>query len=145
LHGQWQEIAGRPGVQVQTIQRGGEVFVLARSNDRAAKETAIRKRPLIALQRSFRRLALLLSKGRLKSPRKAYRRLGRLEERHASVWPYLEEAEIVEQAGGLRLIWRWSKARLRNIRLRDGAYLLRSNLEPLDPDLLWRQYIQLTD
>ena len=77
----WQEIAGRPGVQVQTIQRGGEVFVLARSNDRAAKETAIRKRPLIALQRSLRRLALILSKGRLKSPRKAYRRLGRLRER----------------------------------------------------------------
>jgi transposase len=145
LHGEWEEIAGRPGVQVQTIQRGGEVFVLARSHDRAAKETAIRKRPLIALQRSLRRLALLLSKGRLKSPRKAYRRLGRLEERYASVWPYLQEVEIVEQAGRLRLIWKWSKERLRNIRLRDGAYLLRSNLEPLDPDLLWRQYIQLTD
>lgn len=145
LYGEWQEIAGRPGVQVQTVQRGGEVFVLARSHNRAAKETAIRKRPLVGLQGSLRRLALLLSKGRLKSARKADRRLGRLEERYSSVWPYLEHAEIVETSDGLRLQWRWSKERLRHIRLRDGAYLLRSNLEPLDPDLLWRQYIQLTD
>lgn len=36
--------------------------------------------------------------------------------------------EIVEQAGGLRLIWKWSKERLRNIRLCDGAYF-RRNLE----------------
>ena len=145
LHGDWQEIVGRPGIRVQTIQRGGEVFVLARSCDRASKETAIRKRPLVALQRSLRRLALLLSKGRLKSMRKAYRRLGRLEERYATVWPYLEYAEILEQGGGLMLLWKWSKERLRHLRLRDGAYLLRSNLEPLEPDLLWRQYIQLTD
>jgi transposase len=145
LHGEWQEIEGRPGIQAQTIQRGGEVFLLARSADRARKESAIRKRPLLGLHRSLRRLELLLNKGRLKNARKADRRLGRLEERYASAWPYLQSAEITEENGHPRLVWKWSKERLRHLRLRDGAYLLRSNLEPLEPDLLWRQYIQLTD
>ena len=145
LHGEWQEISHRPGVQVQTIQRDGEVFVLARSRDRAKKETAMRKRPLVALHRSLGKLALLIQNGRLKKNGKADRRLGRLEERFSGVWTYLEYAEIVERGGKAKLVWKWNKERLRNIRLRDGAYLLRSNLEPLHPESLWRQYIQLTD
>lgn len=143
LQGNWEEIKHRPGVQVQTIQRDGEVFVLARSRDRASKETAIRKRPLIGLHRSLRRLAVLIKKGRLK--RKADRRLGRLEERYSSVWSYLEEVEIVKRGGQSVLEWKWSKKRLRHVRRRDGAYLLRCNLEPLDPEDLWKLYIQLTD
>lgn len=145
LHGEWQEISHRPGVQVQTIQRDGEVFVLARSRDRAKKETAMRKRPLVALHRSLGKLALLIQNGRLKKHGKADRRLGRLEERFSGVWTYLEYAEISKRGAKAKLIWKWNKERLRNIRLRDGAYLLRSNLEPLDPESLWRQYIQLTD
>ncbi|MGZ8940294.1 MAG: hypothetical protein ACXW32_13895 [Limisphaerales bacterium] len=31
------------------------------------------------------------------------------------------------------------------MRLIDGSYLLRTHLEPIDPDILWRQYVQLTD
>jgi transposase len=143
LKGKWEEIQHRPGVQVQTIERDGEVFVLARSRDRASKETAIRKRPLIGLHRSLQRLALLIHKGRVK--KKADRRLGRLEERYSSVWSYLEYAEIVERGGQATLEWKWSKKRLRHLRIRAGAHLLRCNLDPLDPQDLWSVYIQLTD
>jgi hypothetical protein len=31
LEGDWQEIAGKPGVRLQLLQEGGETFVLARS------------------------------------------------------------------------------------------------------------------
>lgn len=31
------------------------------------------------------------------------------------------------------------------MKLRDGAYLLRSNMAPVDPRILWRQYVQLTE
>jgi transposase len=44
-----------------------------------------------------------------------------------------------------RLLWSWNKARLRGAKLRQGAYLLRTNLDPMDPDALWRQYVQLTE
>ena len=42
-------------------------------------------------------------------------------------------------------MWSWNKARLRGAKLRQGAYLLRTNLDPMDPDALWRQYVQLTE
>ena len=29
-------------------------------------------------------------------------------------------------------------------KLRQGAYLLRTNLDPMDPNALWRQHVQLT-
>jgi transposase len=39
LEGDWQEIAGKPGVRVQLLLDGGETFVLARSLQRAKKES----------------------------------------------------------------------------------------------------------
>ena len=50
----------------------------------------------------------------------------------------------IEHRGG-RLLRSWNKARLRGAKLRQGAYLLRTNLDPMDPDALWRQYVQLTE
>ena len=45
----------------------------------------------------------------------------------------------------VRLLWSWNKVRLRGAKLRQGAYLLRTNLDSVDPDALWRQYVQLTE
>jgi hypothetical protein len=45
----------------------------------------------------------------------------------------------------LRLRWRWDRDALRLAACRDGAYLLRTNLEGSDPAKLWCQYIQLTE
>jgi hypothetical protein len=42
-------------------------------------------------------------------------------------------------------LWSWNKARLRGAKLRQGDYLLRTNLDPMDPDVFWRQYLQLTE
>jgi hypothetical protein len=41
--------------------------------------------------------------------------------------------------------WQWDSRQLRLMKLRDGAYLLRSNMARLDPAILWRQYVQLTE
>jgi len=42
----------------------------------------------------------------------------------------------------LRLSWRWNRDELHLVASRDGAYLLRTNLESSDPAKLWSQYIQ---
>jgi transposase len=141
LRGSWQEVAGRPGVKVQLLEDEGEVYVLARSVDRAQKELAMRRRQLLGLTRDLRSLRHLMRAGRLVDPGKVHQRLGRLEERWGGVWRCLKSVEVV--AGDLS--WSWDNARLRRLRLADGAYLLRTNLEPLDPALLWRQYVQLTE
>jgi transposase len=146
LHGDWQEVSGRPEVKVQLLEHAGETYVLARSAARASKESAMRRRQLVGLHRKLQAMARTLARGQLQNRDKMMMRLGRLEERYASVWPYLHKCEV--DAGGdgkPRLVWVWSKERLRHLRIRDGAYLLRTNLDPMDPECLWQQYIQLTD
>ena len=141
LEGDWQEIAGKPGVRVQLLLEGAETFVLARSLQRAKKESAILRSQLVRLHRSLRALRRVVAGGRLKDTSKIERRLGRLEERYPQAWSMLSEVE--HRSGSL--LWSWNKARLRGAKLRQGAYLLRTNLDPMDPDALWRQYVQLTE
>ena len=141
LTGNWQEIAGNPGVRVQLLSRGTETFVLARSLQRARKESAMLRNQLVRLHRSLGALSRVVARGGLKDPGKIERRLGRLEERYPQGWSMLS---AVEHRRG-QLLWSWNKARLRGAKLRQGAYLLRTNLDPMDPDALWRQYVQLTE
>ena len=82
LEGDWQEVAGKPGVRVQLLEEAGETFVLARSLQRAKKESAMLRGQLLRLHRSLRSLRRVVASGRLKDTSKIERRLGRLEERY---------------------------------------------------------------
>jgi len=141
LSGEWQQIAGRPEVQVQLVERDDEIYVLARSQARAQKELAMRRRWLQGASKDLRALQCSVRTGRLRDQRKIDQRLGRIQERWSTVWPYLQKIE----AGPREVHWRWNSRKLRSMRLRDGAYLLRSNMAAIDPEILWRQYIQLTE
>jgi hypothetical protein len=96
---------------------------------------------LVRLHCSLRALRRVVADGRLKDTSKIERRLGRLGERYPQGWSMLSEVEHRRSS----LSWSWNKARLRGAKLRQGAYLLRTNLDPMDPDALWRQYVQLTE
>ena len=56
LKGDWQEITGKPGVRVQLLSKSAETFVLARSLQRARKESAMLRNQLVRLHRSLRAL-----------------------------------------------------------------------------------------
>jgi len=111
-----------------------------RSRSRAQKESAMRSRLVRGLMRDLVRLRRVLRHGRLKDPDKVLLQLGRLKERYRKAWGYLK---ISFQH--LRLSWRSDRHALRLAASRDGAYLLRTNLEDSDPAKLWIQYIQLTE
>ena len=66
LEGDWQEIAGKPGVRVELLLEGAETFVLARSLQRARKESAMRRVQLTRLHRSLRALSRVVARGGLK-------------------------------------------------------------------------------
>jgi transposase len=138
LEGDWQKVSGE--VEVQLIAEDSETYVLARSRARAQKESAMRLRVLRGLMRDLIRLRRLLRHGRLKDPGKVLLQVGRLKERYQQAWRYLKIS--VED---LRLSWRWDREALRLAASRDGAYLLRTNLEDSDLVKLWSQYIQLTE
>lgn len=119
----------------------GELYVLAKSAGRRAKERAIRRRKLVGLLRTLRKLRrsapardpLLLRIGAAK--KQAGRAFG-----FVSLRLPREGEEVTPQTFTFQL----HKEKLRKAELRDGHYLLRSNLVGENPEVLWERYIQLT-
>jgi hypothetical protein len=135
----WRKV--RESVEVKLFADGGELFVLAKSEGRRAKETAMRRRRLARLLwrlRALRRSCpardqLLLRIGAAKKD------AGRAYGFVAIRLPKEGEA-VTRQSFTFRL----NKAKLKKAELRDGHYLLRSNLVGEDPAVLWDRYVQLT-
>jgi transposase len=129
----WHEV--RPGVQVKLLPQDGELYVFAQSRDRIAKERAMRKRQL---KRLWARLAKLSS---MKLSREALlMKLGAAQSQSPSAWR-LVEVKVDDQVAAFSYALRRNK--LREVRRREGRYLLRTNLTSTDPAELWRYYIQL--
>jgi transposase len=138
LSGTWEEISKE--VKVQLLAEGDETFVLAQSQDRAKKEEAMRWRQIRGLMRDLVCLRHSLRHGTIKDPDKVLMRMGRLSERWPRGWAYV----AVKWQGG-RLSWKWDRQALKLAGLRDGAYLLRTNLKDRTAPALWKIYVQLTE
>lgn len=138
LRGDWRQISQE--VRVQLLPEGPETFVLARSEARAKKEAAMRWRQVRGLMRDLVGLRRAIRHGTLQDEAKILMRVGRLAERWPRGWAY---ATVNWQAG--HVSWRWDRQALRLAGLRDGAYLLRTNLNDPSPERLWRMYVQLTE
>jgi transposase len=129
----WQKV--REGVEVKLSPENGELYVLARSGDRVHKERAMRRRQLKKL---WKRLGELQ---RMKLPRdRLMLKLGGAFQQ-APVAVRLVRVQT-PPGGGLR--FELLKDRLRQVRLREGRYLLRTNLTETDPARLWNLYMQLS-
>jgi transposase len=129
----WEDV--RPGVQVKLLPQDEELYVFAQSHDRIAKERGMRKRQL---KRLWARLAKLSS---MKLTREALlMKLGAAQSQSPSAWR-LVEVKVDEHAG--RFTYSLRRDKLREVRRREGRYLLRTNLTSTDPAELWRYYIQL--
>ncbi len=135
----WQKV--RESVEVKLFAEEGELYVLAKSEGRRAKERAIRRRKLARLLKALRKLRrsaptrdqLLLRIGAAK--KEAGRAFGFVPMR----LPQAGE-EVTRQTFTFRL----EKEKLQKAELRDGHYLLRSNLLGENPSVLWECYILLT-
>lgn len=139
------------GVEVKQVAgpEGDEVFLLARSADRRAKEQAMHQRFLVRLEEGLRKLEASMASGHLRDEGLANRRLGRLLEKNWRASAAFEIAieRLPEPAGKARLKITWNQqARWSEwTDLADGCYVLRSNLTNVDPATLWKRYIQLTE
>ena len=144
LEGTWTRVRDEVEAQVLPIPGGTETYVLCRSTARREKERAIRRRFSTRLEDALRRLATRVATGRLKDQATIARALGRLQERYASVADLYEMA-LQDEDGRLRLHWQLIEARRQWRDAREGAYLLRTNLEGQNAEELWTKYIQLTE
>jgi transposase len=140
----WTQV--RPGVEVKqvAIPQGEETYILCRTAGRKEKETAIRKRFSSSMEVALERLAKTIESGRLKDRHKMERRLGRMQARHPQVSD-LYELDLRDTPEGMRLSWNIKKDRQLWRGLREGAYLLRTNLQAGSAEELWSQYMQLSE
>jgi len=135
----WQKV--RDSVEVKLYQHEGELYVLAKSQGRQAKEIAMRRKRLARLLRKLRTMRkslpqrdqLLLRIGAAK--KEAGRAFGFVKIR----MPQPSQAVTRETFS-----FQVDQAKLKAAAQRDGHYLLRSNLTAEDPAVLWTRYVQLT-
>jgi transposase len=132
----WQVV--REGVAVKLLPQDKELYVLAQSADRVLKERAMRRRQLKSLIKRLRQLqAMDLSRDQL------LRKIGGAEAKHPAARRLLS-IELSKEGEALSWTFKLLRGKLREIRRREGRYLLRSNLTGKDPAKLWQFYIQLT-
>jgi transposase len=140
----WTQV--RPEVEVKkvAIPQAEETYILCRTERRKEKEKAIRNRFSSSMERALNALQKTIALGRLKDRNKMERRLGKIQARHPSVND-LYEVTLRDTAEGVRLVWQMKEDRKRWREAREGAYLLRTNLQADTAEDLWSKYMQLTE
>ena len=136
----WQKV--RDSVEVKLFAKDGELYVLAKSEGRQAKENAIRRKKLARLLRKLRAMQrsgpkrdqLLMRVGAAKTD------VGR-----AFGFVTIKLPKAGQEVSRETFTFHLDKVKLKEAELlRDGHYLLRTNLVGEDPAVLWERYMQLT-
>lgn len=136
----WEQ--AREQVQVKLLECEEELYILARSRGRVDKERGMRQR---RLRRLINRLKELKAQ---KLDRDALLlKLGGAKKEAGRAWGLIEiELPAKEQPAHTEsFTFRINRTKLRQVRRREGHYLLRSNLAHESPAKLWQFYIQLTE
>jgi transposase len=163
----------REGVQVKQLATEEDVYVLAQSDARIDKERGMRRRRLRryvdrlqALQtQTLTRDQLLMKLGAARHEAGRAARLVQVTISEASA--ITSKAAVATPKGrattrkiratkpkagatkqgkkAASLEFRLDRAKLRQVRRREGRYLLRTNLDAQQPERLWTFYIQLTE
>jgi transposase len=144
LKGDWTQV--RPEVEIKkvAIRQGEETYILCRTSGRKEKEKAIRKRFSNSMETALKGLEKAIVKGRLKDRNKMERRLGKIQARHPQVND-LYDLALRDTSEGVRLFWEIKEDRKSWRESREGAYLLRTNLQAETAEELWSKYMQLTE
>ena len=129
----WHE--ARPGVQMKLLAQDNELYVFAESADRVSKERAMRRRQLKWLWARLRQLS-----GMRLTREELLMKLGAARARTPTAWRLVK---IVVASNSADFTYQLDRKKLRQVRRREGRYLLRTNLTEHDPAKLWTYYLQL--
>ena len=131
----WQAV--REGVDVKLLPQEPELYVLAQSRARIHKERAMRRRKLKWLWGRLKQIAAM-DIGR----EELLMKLGAARAKARAAWRLIE----IEVASDVAMFsFALNRKKLRQVRRREGRYLLRTNLCGQDPAQLWQFYIQLVE
>ena len=137
----WQ--SARPAVDVKLLPQGDELYVLARSHDRVHKERAMRR---ARLKKLWQRLHQLQQQKRLTRD-ELLLKLGRAREEAGRAFDLVELHLPApdETVSAQTFTFTLRRTKLREVRRREGRYLLRTNLTGRDPAQWWQFYLQLVE
>src|SRR5512139_925231 len=125
----------RDGVEVKLLAQENEVYVLTQSRDRVHKECSMRRRQLKRLWERLHGLAQMqLTRDEL------LLKLGAARQQSPSAWRLVH---VTLPHGEQPFQFSLRKDKLRDVRRREGRYLLRTNLVGRDPAEMWAFYTQL--
>jgi transposase len=145
LEGGWTKVRDEVEAKLVAIPPSGtETYVLCRSTARREKERAIRRRFSARIELALKNLTQQVEQGQLKDRSKIERRVGRIQARHPQVADLYTMA-VAEREGRLAVEWKLIEERRGWREAREGAYLLRTNLEGESAEDLWTKYVQLTE
>jgi transposase len=131
----WQAV--RQGVEVKLLPQEQELYVLAQSRARVHKERAMRRRKLKWLWTRLGQISAMdIEREEL------LMKLGAARAKARAAWR-LVDVEVA--AEGATFSFALNRNKLRQVRRREGRYLLRTNLCGKEPAHLWQFYIQLVE
>jgi transposase len=131
----WQNV--RQGVDVKFLPQKQELYVLAQSRNRIAKERAMRRRKLKWLWARLKEIAAMdIDREEL------LMKLGAARSRARVAWRVID---VDVAADAPTFTFALNRKKLRKVWRREGRYLLRTNLGAKDPAQLWQFYIQLVE
>jgi len=125
----------REGVEVKLLAQPNEVYVLAKSVYRMNTDRSIRRRQLKGLWKRLKELAVM----KLKRD-KLLMKLGAARQQAPAAWR-LVSIQLPKKKKKFGFALR--KDKLREVRRREGHYLLRSNMAQRPTAQLWEFYLQL--
>ena len=130
-------------IEVKTCSGGDDepTYVLCRSEQRIAKDRAIRTKQEARLIADIEKLSRRIAEGKLVKPDKVNQAIGRLQERYPRVARYYKLSHEPETA---TLVAQFDADRHIKAEQLDGCYLLKTDRKNLSGDELWRTYTLLT-
>lgn len=132
----------REGVQVKRLACEEDVYILAKSDARVDKERAMRRK---RLKRYLARLAQLQQQVLTRDELLMKLGAARHDAGRTAGVVKVSIPKSASDTGSAGFEYRLDRARLRQVRKREGRYLLRTNLHAGAPEQLWSFYIQLTE
>jgi transposase len=138
LNKPWAKV--RDGVQVKRLATEEDVYVLAQSDARIDKERGMRRK---RLRRYIERLKVL--QGQSLTRDQLLMKLGAAKHDAGRAAGLVKVTWPKDASSTASLEFSLDRQKLRQVRRREGRYLLRTNLAAHEPDALWTFYIQLTE
>jgi len=133
----------RSGIEVKLLAQEQELYVLANSHQRIDKERAMRRRQLRALLKRLKELQAM----KFNTSQTLLLKLGAAKGKYRAAWRLLDIALPEAKTGpaNVSFSFQLNRQKLREVRRREGRYLLRTNLSGQKPAQLWQFYLQLAE